>query len=308
MTTISIRELIESGVHFGHKVSKWNPKMRPYIYGKRNLIHIIDLKKTLMGLVKACKFLSATASRGGKVLFVGTKKQAKTVITAEAKRSNQYYASERWIGGTLTNFETIAKRIQRLVELETLEKEGILNNYTKKENSRFMREKKKLLESFEGIRNMSVFPRAIVVVDPKKEKNAIAEARALHIPIIALIDTDGDPNEIDFPIPGNDDAMKVIQIIIARLADSVIDGSSRMQAQPVAQQQPEKSASYAPQRRRGGYDNRPRGGGGGGNRPYDRHQSPAPTAPASAPKPQQQHKPAAPQTPAKPAENTQPTV
>ncbi len=225
---VSVKELLESGVHFGHPVSRWNPKMKPYIYGKRNLIHIIDLKRTVEGLVRGYHFLSRLAARGDLVLFVGTKKQGKIVIEREAQRVGMPYVSERWIGGTLTNFHVIRTRLNRLLEIERMETDGTMDLYTKKERANLQREKRKLKRNLDGIRNMERLPGAMVIVDPRREKIALTEATRMGIPTVSLIDTDGNPELVDVPIPGNDDAMRVIQIIIGRLADAIAEGRGNM--------------------------------------------------------------------------------
>jgi small subunit ribosomal protein S2 len=220
----SVKDLLESGVHFGHRVSRWNPKMEPFIFGKRNLIHIIDLRQTLKGLIRAHNFLLRLCGEGREVLFVGTKRQAKAVVEAEAKRAGMPFVVERWLGGTLTNFETITHRLERLEELEGMEATGQTGLLTKKELSRFMREKRKLLRNLGGIRNMKRLPGAVVIIDPRREHIALKEAYKLGIPSICLIDTDSDPDLVDIPIPGNDDAMRSIQVILKRLTDATMAG------------------------------------------------------------------------------------
>ncbi|MCE9584711.1 MAG: 30S ribosomal protein S2 [Planctomycetes bacterium] len=227
MALVSISDLLQSGVHFGHRVSRWNPKMKPYIYGKRNLIHIINLRETIKGLIQAYEFCKKLASEGQEVLFVGTKRQARKVAETEAARCQQHYVSERWIGGTITNYTTISSRLKRLLEIESQEAAGTLDLFTKKEKSMVMREKRKLKRNLDGLRNMKKLPAALIIADPRREKNAVAEARKSGISVIALIDTDGDPSSVDIPIPGNDDAMRVIQIVFSRLADAVIDGKAK---------------------------------------------------------------------------------
>ena len=221
---VSVQELLESGVHFGHRVSRWNPKMEQYIFGKRNLIHIIDLRQTLKGLIRAQNFLLRLAGDGREVLFVGTKRQAKAVVEAEARRSGMPYVTERWLGGTLTNFETITRRLERLEELEKMEDEASTVLFTKKELARFNREKRKLLRNLEGIRHMKRLPGVVLIVDPRREHIAVLEAYKLGIPTICLIDTDSDPELIDIPIPGNDDAMRSIQVILHKLTESIMAG------------------------------------------------------------------------------------
>lgn len=222
-----VAELIEAGVHFGHKSSKWNPKMAPYIFGKRNLIHIIDVRHTIKGVVKAYHFLSNVAKKGELVLFVGTKRQASSAIEREAKRAEVPYVSERWIGGSLTNYSTVLGRLNRLKEIETWEKDGVLQRYKKKEISMIMREKRKLLRNIGGIRLMEHLPKAILIVDPGKEKIAVEEAKRINAATIAMIDTDSSPDNIDIPIPCNEDSLRVVQIIVKIMADAVIEGRSK---------------------------------------------------------------------------------
>jgi small subunit ribosomal protein S2 len=238
---INLRELIEAGVHFGHHASRRHPNMAPFVYGKLNLIHIINLKETVKGLIRACDFVAKGAARGEEVLFVGTKKQARATVKAEALRCGMHYVNERWLGGTLTNYRVIRTRLKRLEEMETLEAQGETAKMIKKELARFNREKAKITRNLEGIRYMDRLPGIVVVVDPHKERNAVAEARKLGIPIIALVDTDSDPELVDIPIPGNDDAMRSIEIVLGHLADAVISGSAgRSRAVP------EASAAQAP--------------------------------------------------------------
>lgn len=221
---ISVKELIESGVHFGHTTTKWNPRMKPYLFGKQNGIHIIDIKHTLKGLITAYYYLRELAKKNGMVLFVGTKRQAQSVIKEEATRCNMPYVSERWLGGTLTNFDTIRLRLSKLVELEKMETDGTITRLNKKELSMHRRELEKLRHNLGGIRNMAQLPQALVVVDYKTSKIAINESKKMRIKTIGLIDTDGDPTGVNISIPANDDAERVIQIIISKLADAIIEG------------------------------------------------------------------------------------
>jgi len=228
----SIKELVEAGVHFGHRVSRWNPKMAPYIFGKRNLIHIIDLKETIKGLIRSTRFLARVAARGEDVLFVGTKRQARVSVEAAAKRCGMPYVTERWLGGTLTNFRTITSRVKRLEELEELEKSGRIEIYSKKMIASFQREMRKMRRNLEGIRNMKRLPGVLVIVDPRHERIAVAEARKLEIPTVCLADTDSDPDAVDILTPGNDDAIRSIQLYIRRMADAVLDGKKRAPKRP----------------------------------------------------------------------------
>jgi small subunit ribosomal protein S2 len=220
MSSEIVKELIDAGIHFGHRVSRWNPKMKPYIYGKRNNLHIIDVKETLRGLLLAKKYITRIVSDGKDVLFVGTKRQARKSIQTHADRVGMHCVFDRWLGGTLTNFREIRKRVGRLDELETMENEGSLDAYSKKEGSRLRREMRKIHRNLGGIRKMEKFPGVMVVVDQVRERIAIREAMKADIPVIALMDTDGDPDLVDIPIPGNDDAMRSIEVVIRELADA----------------------------------------------------------------------------------------
>jgi small subunit ribosomal protein S2 len=274
---VSPQDLLRAGVHFGHSSSRWNPRMKPYIYGKRNLIHIIDLKATIRGLVRAFHFIERLAAKGELVLFVGTKRQCQGVVEAEAKRCGMPYVNERWLGGTLTNYATIRMRLKRLNEIETMEKDGSINvMYNKKEISSIMREKRKLRRNLEGLRTLERLPAALVVVDPNHEKIAIQEADRIKAATLCLIDTDGDPEVADIAIPCNDDSFRVVQIILGRLADAVISGRARFI--------PPKAATPPPAPAAGGP---PRPGVPPGVRP-----SPAPAAPVRAQAPTTVAKPA----------------
>ena len=224
---VSIQDLVAAGVHFGHRASQWNPKMRPYVYGRRKLIHIIDVRETVRGILRAQKYLKQVAASGSLVLFVGTKRQATETIMNEAQRCGMPYVAERWLGGTLTNFRTIRSRLGRLEELERIREGDELATYSKKMQSSLTREYKKMYRNLNGIRHMTHFPQCMVIVDPKKEKNAVYEAQKLGIVTIGLIDTDSDPDEIDLPIPGNDDSIRSIELIIRCLADAVIAGKEQ---------------------------------------------------------------------------------
>ncbi len=222
-----IKQLLESGVHFGHKTSRWNPKMKKYIFGQRSGIYIIDLEKTEECIQKAKEYLLEITSKGEFVLFVGTKKQAQEVIQQEAIRAGMFYVTERWPGGMLTNFATIKKSIARLKEIEKMKEDGTFTKFTKKEMALFEKELLKLKKNFSGIVPMERMPAAIIIVDTKKEETAVKEALKLNIPIVGLLDTNGDPTEVDFAIPGNDDATKAIKMVISCLADSVIEGRKK---------------------------------------------------------------------------------
>lgn len=232
-----VNELVEAGVHFGHRASRWNPKMRPYIYARRNLIHIIDVRETIRGLLRAKKYLSDVAGRGSLILFVGTKRQASESIEREAMRCGMPFVAERWLGGTLTNYRTIRDRLGRLEELEAIRNSDAINSYSKKMQSTLNREYRKIYRNLNGMRTMTRLPECMVVVDPKKEKNAVKEARALGIAVVSLIDTDCDPDTVDLPIPGNDDSMRSIEVISRLLADAVAAGKAQaaMQQQAAAE-------------------------------------------------------------------------
>jgi small subunit ribosomal protein S2 len=219
-----VKSLVDAGIHFGHRVSRWNPKMEPYIHGKRNMIHIIDVKETAKGLFRAKKLVTQTVNAGKDVLFVGTKRQARHSIEEESRRCGMHYVSERWLGGTLTNFRTIRARLNRLEELEKLWANGQIDSYSKKMKSTLSRERDRIKGNLEGIRKMEKMPGLMVIIDTHREHIAVKEARKLGVTTVALIDTDSDPDLIDLPIPGNDDAMRAIEIILKELADSVIEG------------------------------------------------------------------------------------
>ncbi len=224
MASELVRELLDSGIHFGHQVSRWNPKMAPYIFGKRSMIHIIDIKETLRGLMRAKKYLTRCVAQGDDVLFVGTKRQARPVIQNHAQRCNMHLVTERWLGGTLTNFRTIRSRLARLEELEKLEENGQLSNYSKKRIASLTREKKKIFRNLNGLRRMDKLPAVLVIIDVRREHIALKEAKKLGIPTICLIDTDSDPDYADLPIPGNDDSMRGMEIITRELAEAVLEG------------------------------------------------------------------------------------
>jgi small subunit ribosomal protein S2 len=225
LSNVLVKQLIEAGVHFGHRASRWNPKMRPYIYARRNLIHIIDVRETIRGLLRAKKYLSQVAGSGSLVLFVGTKRQAAETIDRESSRCGMPFVSDRWLGGTLTNFRTIRSRLSRLEELEKLRGGEELATYSKKMQSALNREYRKMYRNLNGIRKMNRLPECLVVIDPKKEHNAIKEARKVGVTTVALIDTDCDPDEVDLPIPGNDDSIRSIELVVAQLADAVMEGT-----------------------------------------------------------------------------------
>jgi small subunit ribosomal protein S2 len=225
---IDVKEMLEAGVHFGHRTSRWDPKMRPYIYGRRNLIHIIDIKETVRGLLRAKQYLKKVSSQGSLVVFVGTKRQAAEPVIEAAQACGMPWVSERWLGGTLTNFRTVRSRLKRLEELELLETSGELSTYSKKRQSTLRREFKKIKRNLEGIRNMNRIPESVVVIDPKAEKNCVHECRLMGVKIVGLIDTDSNPDTIDLPIPGNDDSIRSIRLILEHLSTAITDGRSQL--------------------------------------------------------------------------------
>ncbi|MCP4251615.1 MAG: 30S ribosomal protein S2 [bacterium] len=224
MASELVRELVNSGIHFGHRVSRWNPKMNQYIFGRRNLIHIIDIRETVKGLLRAKKFIAQVVGKGGNVLFVGTKRQARQTLIEQANRVGMPFVARRWLGGTLTNFRTIRSRLARLEELEAIEADGRLADYSKKAIAVHNRELRKIKANLEGMRIMENLPAAVLVVDVRREHLAVREAKKLGIPTVCLIDTDSDPDFADIPIPGNDDSMRSIETILTHLADAVEDG------------------------------------------------------------------------------------
>ncbi|MEW6002661.1 MAG: 30S ribosomal protein S2 [Nitrospirota bacterium] len=220
----TIKELLEAGVHFGHQVKRWHPKMKKYIFGERNGIYIIDLQKTLKGLEDAYNFIKSVGSAGLPVLFVGTKKQSQDAIQEEATRAGAFYVNQRWLGGTLTNFSTIKKSVEKLKKIEAMKEDGTLDLLPKKEVAAIEKEKAKLEKYLSGIKGMTSLPGALFVVDPKKERIVVAEARKLSISIVAIVDTNCNPDEIDYVIPGNDDAIRAIKLVASKMADAVIEG------------------------------------------------------------------------------------
>ena len=223
MAVISMKQLLEAGVHFGHQTRRWNPKMAPFIFMERNGIYIIDLQKTVRKLDEAYTFVKSVVAKGETIMFVGTKKQAQEAVAEEARRCNMFFVNQRWLGGTLTNFQTIEKRIKRLHDLERMESDGTFDVLPKKEVINLHKEMERLEKFLGGIRNMRQLPGALFVIDPRKERNAIAEARRLRIPIVAIVDTNCDPDEIDYIIPGNDDAIRAVKLLTATMADAVLE-------------------------------------------------------------------------------------
>lgn len=243
-----VRQLIDAGIHFGHRASRWNPKMAPYIFGKRNTIHIIDIRETVKGLLRAKKFIAQVVARGDEILLVGTKRQARLLIRQSAERVSMPYVVDRWLGGTLTNFQTIRSRVSRLEELELAETDGTALEYSKKMIATRARELRKIRRNLEGIRNMSRLPGALFIIDVHREKNAVREAKKLGIPTVCLIDTDSDPAFADVPIPGNDDAMRAIGVILEHVVEAIELGKKARKApKPEQPEQPDPDA--VPRRR-----------------------------------------------------------
>jgi small subunit ribosomal protein S2 len=239
MSVISMKQLLEAGVHFGHQTRRWNPKMGEYIFAERNGIYIIDLQKTVKKVEEAYQAVAEIVKDGGEVLFVGTKKQAQDSIKEEAERCGMYYINERWLGGMLTNFETIKTRIKKLKELDAMIEDGTMDSLPKKEVAKLMHEKEKLDRNIGGIREMKKIPDCIFIVDPRKEKIAVQEAHILNIPIVAIVDTNCDPEEVDYVIPGNDDAIRAVKLIAGRIADAVIESKQGEQEAPATEESAE---------------------------------------------------------------------
>lgn len=229
MAIITMKQLLEAGVHFGHQTRRWNPKMKPYIFTERNGIYIIDLQQTVRRVEEAYNFVRDTVREGGTLLFVGTKKQAQETVYEEATRCGMSYVNQRWLGGTLTNFRTIRSRIEHLKQLEAMEEDGSLFSLPKKEVIALRKEKEKLQRFLGGIKNMDTLPSAVFIIDPRKERIAVAEARKLGIPIITIVDTNCDPDEIDLVIPGNDDAIRAVKLLTSKMADAVLEGLEGLQ-------------------------------------------------------------------------------
>ena len=245
MAVVSMKQLLEAGVHFGHQTRRWNPKMAPYIYTERNGIYIIDLQKTVKKLEEAYNFVRDTAANGGTILFVGTKKQAQDSMKEEAERVGMYYVNARWLGGMLTNFKTMRTRIDRLAQLKRMQEDGTFDLLPKKEVMKHIGEMAKLEKYLGGVKEMNKIPSALFIVDPRKERNAIAEAHKLGIPIVAIVDTNCDPDEIDYVIPGNDDAIRAIRLIAATMANAVQEGKQGEDAQAQETAETEETAEAA---------------------------------------------------------------
>jgi small subunit ribosomal protein S2 len=247
MSTVTMKQLLEAGVHFGHQTKRWNPKMKEYIFGSRNGIYIIDLQKTVRLFKEAYKFIVETAGRGDNVLFVGTKKQAQDSIFEESQRAGMFCVNQRWLGGTLTNFRTIRKNIERLKKLEAMRDDGTYETLLKKEVLQLEKIRTKLEKTLGGIKEMSKLPGGLFIVDPRKERIAVHEAKKLGIPIVAIVDTNCDPDEIDFVIPGNDDAIRAIRLISAKIADACLEGKQVLEAQRVASEEPPSEGEKGPE-------------------------------------------------------------
>src|SRR5262252_1457894 len=248
MATLTMKELLEAGVHFGHQTKRWNPKMQKYIFGERNGIYIIDLQKTLKKFRDAYAFVRDLSSQGGSVLFIGTKKQAQETVFEEAGRCGGFYVNQRWLGGTLTNFTTIRKSIARLKKLEEMKETGEFDRVSKKEALELDREREKLEKALIGIKAMETLPSAVFIIDPRKEKIAVAEAQRLAIPNVAIVDTNCDPTGIDYAIPGNDDAIRAVRLITSRIADAVNEGRGTLgkdESEPAASETPAEGAEMA---------------------------------------------------------------
>ena len=241
--SIGIQELLEAGVHFGHQTRRWNPKMKPYIFRAHNGVHIVDLTQTVDQLQAACNFLGNTIRGGGKILFVGTKKQAQPIVRELAETHKQHFVTDRWLGGMLTNLKTVKQRLKRLKEIEAMEEDGSIAGYVKQEQASIRREKQRLVKNLGGIRHMDSTPDAMFVVDIKREHNAIAEARKLRIPIVALVDTNCDPELVDYPIAGNDDAIKAIQVIADAIGETITEAKGVQAA--ATDEQPAEAAQDA---------------------------------------------------------------
>ena len=241
--SIGVKELLDAGVHFGHQTKRWNPKMKPFIFDARNGIHIIDLSKTLTQLEAACDFLAATVRRGGKVLFVGTKKQAQQCVKETAKECGQFYVVERWLGGTMTNFNTVKTSIKRLKEIEKMNADGSINDYVKQEQAMIHREEARLHKYFDGISSMDKHPAALFVVDIKREHNAVAEARKLKIPIVALVDTNSDPDLVTYPIASNDDAIRSVRMIMATVSQVITQAQAEYESKRARKPDAQEAAS-----------------------------------------------------------------
>ena len=245
MASVSMKELLEAGVHFGHQTRRWNPKMKPYIFGERNGIYIIDLQKTLRMFKEATRFITEVAAQGGALLFVGTKRQAQDAVAEEARRCGMFYVNQRWLGGLLTNFVTVKKSVARLKELDEMSTDGRYELLSKKEVARLERERRGLEKNLSGIKDMKSLPRILFVIDSKKEEIAVREANRLQIPVVAVVDTNCDPDRIDHVIPGNDDALRAIKLFTSKVADAVVDGTGVLKDEAEVREDAAKDGSQA---------------------------------------------------------------
>ena len=245
MSVVSMKKLLEAGSHFGHQTRRWDPKMRPYIYAARNGVYIIDLEKTQAKLDEAYAAMKAIAENNGKVLFVGTKKQAQVVVMEEALRTGSFFINQRWLGGTLTNYRTIQKRIKRLIEIEEMEESGVMEKYPKKEQAQLRKEASRLENFLGGIKEMKKLPNAIFVVDPKVEHNAVAEAKKLGIPVFGIVDTNCNPEEVDYAIPANDDALRSVKLIVTAMADAIMEAKGGLLSVAYTKDEDEKEVTMA---------------------------------------------------------------
>ena len=269
MPLVTAQELIDAGVHYGHQASRWNPKMKPFIHGKRHKIHVINLEETIRGLYQATHFVRSLAATGAQIMFLGTKKQIRPVVQAEAQKCNMPSVTERWIGGTLTNFSTVRERLKKLVEYEALETSGGIEKYKKKDQSMIRRDIKRIRRNLDGVRDLVGLPGALVVVDPRREENAMREAKRMNVPVVCVLDTDCDPSLADIVIPANDDAMSSVQLILGKLAEAVMEGRQQCDeatlrdAQKAAQDDVRTKAAPGRRNERDGRGGMRRGGPGG---------------------------------------------
>ncbi len=269
MPLVTVQELIDAGVHFGHQASRWNPKMKPYIRGKHHRIHVIDLESTIRGLYRACHFLRHVAATGAQIMFLGTKRQIRAVLLAEAQRCNMPAVTERWIGGTLTNFGTVRERLARLEELEGMEMSGAMEKFKKRDQSSLRREMRKIRRNLEGVRQLHGLPGAIVVVDPRREENCMREAQRMNVPVVAILDTDCDPTAADIAVPANDDAMSSVQLLLGKMIEAILEGRASAdegtisEAQRVAKEDVRIREVQGRRSMQGGGGGPRRGGGGG---------------------------------------------
>lgn len=269
MPLVTAQELIDAGVHYGHQASRWNPKMKPFIHGKRHKIHVINLEETIRGLYQATHFLRSLAATGAQIMFLGTKKQIRPVVAAEAGKCNMPSVTERWIGGTLTNFSTVRERLKKLIEYEQLETTGAIDKYKKKDQSMIRREIKRIRRNLDGVRDLNGLPGALVVIDPRREENAMREAKRMNVPVVCILDTDCDPSLADIVIPANDDAMSSVQLILTKLAEAVMEGRQQCDeatlrdAQKAAQEDVRCKAAPGRRNERDGRGGMRRGGMGG---------------------------------------------